>query len=153
MVIFCFSIDLETPIDNDLVLGDGNGQLTATAANTANSNPIASSEIPSLNLQAQMKRLRSQRRVTKIFFIVGVIFIIIALPVTVAATITAGPTFYDKNKHSNDSEDLVVLLRFPYCFVALINPFLYALSNPMVKNRVANLFRILCCCSCKKSDN
>ena len=41
----------------------------------------------SLSTQAEINRLKSQRRITKIFFIVGVIFISIAIPTTVASTV------------------------------------------------------------------
>ena len=111
---------------------------------------IAESDmIPSASAQATMKRLKAQKRVTKTFFIVGVIFISIAFPVTLTASILSIPLSYGEEWYFSEMTAVVfLLLRVPYCFIALMNPFLYAFSNPMVKKRVATLFQKFCCCRC-----
>ena len=103
-------------------------------------------EVLSSAAAAELKRLESQRRVTLTFFFVGLIFISIAIPITVTATIFGlNPLYGIVNifNYKTDATYATILLRFPYSLVALIDPFLYVYSNTGVKEQLKTKLRNL----------
>ena len=130
----------------------------------SDTNSVSGSETGSPSSQAEIARQKYQRRVTKTFFIVGVIFIAVALPATIAPVVIGIPVAYQKyrdevmsyyygGKNSHNYAAVVVPLRIFYCFIPVINPFLYAFSNNMVKERLKNLFRKICQCCGGQSNS
>ena len=98
---------------------------------------------------ADSKRLNANRRVTLTFFIVGVIFMAIAFPISIIATIYGLPQLYNGVLQSISFDDSLIVtlqLRFPFVFIAFIDPILYAFSNEMVKEKLKQYFKRLCCC-------
>ena len=99
---------------------------------------------------AEKKRQKQNRRVTLAFFLVGIAFISIAFPITLAATVLGlYGSFGIKVVSESDKVLLInIFLRLPYALVALIDPFLYGFSNPLVKQKLKTFFKKICCCWC-----
>ena len=150
----------DTTINQSNETDDNNvctGQLTShqpSNNNISNCNVSSNEGVRSLSSQAELKRQKNQRRITKTFFIVGVVFMTIAVPMTIAANSISIPVTYSDDVDSGDIiEIFVVILRLPYCFVALINPFLYAFSNPTVTKRLKKVAQNVCCCCGQLQSN
>ena len=115
----------------------------------------AGEEILSATEASELRRFESNRKVTQAFFLVGVLFISIALPVTITATIFGLHPLYGIMAIFEDPSEATyntILLRFPYSLVALIDPFLYMFSNALVKEKLKMKLRKLCCCCCRRRD-
>ena len=100
---------------------------------------------------AEKKRQKQNRRVTLAFFLVGIAFISIAFPITLTGTIFGLDDIFGIFKVVPEDYAVTAInafLRFPYALVALIDPFLYGFSNPLVKQKLKSFFKKICCCWC-----
>ena len=150
------TIDQSSETDQNNVCVDHLSLHQPSTNNISDSNFSSNEDrVESHSFQVEISRQKIQRRVTKTFFIVGVVFMAIAVPMTIAANSISIPVTYSDDVHSGDYfEFFVVILRLPYCFVALINPFLYAFSNRTVTKRLRKLGqKIFCCCDCSKATS
>ena len=126
-----------------------------TSCSDIDSISSAGEEILSATEASELRRFESNRKVTQAFFLVGVLFISIALPVTLTAAIFGLHPLYGIMEIFEDPSEATyatILLRFPYSLVALIDPFLYMFSNALVKEKLKMKLRKLCCCCCRRRD-
>ena len=111
----------------------------------------------SLSEQAELKRLESKRRMTFIFFVAGFLYVLIAFPASFSAAYIGFERIFETNASSlrrrdGESSAFIYLPRFPYALVAFIDPFLFAASNTMVKEKLKKTWsKIHCCCCTKKT--
>ena len=114
-----------------------------------NTQQTAGAQTVSIQEQAEMKRLESKRRMTFIFFLAGLLFVLITFPTTLIVTSISWTKLFDYSFVSDFAAGLYIFFyRFVYALVAFIDPFIYASSNAVVKEKLRKTWRKICCCCC-----